>query len=61
ALEGRASIDCPDALSALAFDPQTSGGLLAAVAPAAVADSVEAGFSVVGAVEAGEPSVALVN
>jgi len=61
ALEGRASIDCPDALSALAFDPQTSGGLLAAVAPAAVADSVEAGFSVVGAVEAGEPSVALVS
>ena len=49
----------------LAHDPQTSGGLLAAVAPSAVADTVRALNAVgvqgwrVGRVEAGEPAIAL--
>lgn len=42
---------------ALGFDPQTSGGLLAAVDPSAVPALVDAGFSVVGAVEAGPATV----
>jgi selenide,water dikinase len=46
-----------DALAALCFDPQTSGGLLAAVDPAAAGDLV--GFDVVGAVVAGPPGVRL--
>jgi len=45
------------ATEALCFDPQTSGGLLAAVDAGAVADLRVAGFTVVGAVEAGEPAV----
>jgi selenide,water dikinase len=47
------------ALEALAFDPQTSGGLLAAVDPAAVDALVAAGFAVVGRVERGTPHVVL--
>ena len=47
------------ALEALCFDPQTSGGLLAAVDPDAVARARSAGFDVVGSVEAGPPGVAL--
>lgn len=43
------------AVEALAFDPQTSGGLLAAVAP----DAVPAGFSVVGRVASGPATVRL--
>ena len=49
----------------LAHDPQTSGGLLAAVAPAAVEDTIRALNAVgvqawrVGRVEAGEPAIAL--
>ncbi|HEY5664961.1 MAG TPA: selenide, water dikinase SelD [Ilumatobacter sp.] len=44
---------------ALCFDPQTSGGLLAAVAPA-VADALLAdGFWRVGVIEAGSPGVTL--
>jgi len=61
ALVGRAVIDAPPALDALAHDPQTSGGLLAAVAPGAVASCEAAGFTAVGRVEAGEPGVALVG
>jgi selenide,water dikinase len=45
------------ALEAIAYDPQTSGGLLAAVDPAA-ADGLE-GFTVIGAVAAGDPAVML--
>jgi selenide,water dikinase len=48
-----------DELEALCFDPQTSGGLLAALAPAAVAAAVDAGFAVIGAVEEGPPGVRL--
>jgi selenide, water dikinase len=42
-------------LEALVFDPQTSGGLLAAVDPSAVSDLD--GFWRVGAVEPGDPAV----
>jgi selenide,water dikinase len=65
-LAGRVTVDAsvPAALEALAYDPQTSGGLLAAVAPesAAGADGnglAAAGFLVVGRVVAGEPGVHL--
>jgi selenide,water dikinase len=44
---------------ALVLDPQTSGGLLAAVDPAVVDDLAAAGFWTVGAIEAGEPAVVL--
>jgi selenide,water dikinase len=44
---------------ALCFDPQTSGGLLAAVDPGAVDDLLEQGFWRVGAVEAGGAELVL--
>jgi selenide,water dikinase len=47
------------AAEALIFDPQTSGGLLAAVDPSAAADVEAAGFWRVGTIEAGEPEVVL--
>lgn len=47
------------ALEAVCFDPQTSGGLLAAVDPAAASELVDAGFWRVGAIEAGAPGVVL--
>jgi len=47
------------AAEALAYDPQTSGGLLAAVDPAVVGDLTPAGFVPVGRVAAGSPGVAL--
>jgi selenide, water dikinase len=47
------------ALEALCYDPQTSGGLLAALAPPAVEAAVEAGFTVIGAVEVGPAGVRL--
>jgi selenide,water dikinase len=56
-LEGRVSSSAPDALEALAFDPQTSGGLLAAVDPAAIGELD--GFTMVGTVEVGGPGVRL--
>ena len=40
----------------LAFDPQTSGGLLAAVAPEAI-DRLTSSFTVIGRVEAGVPGI----
>jgi selenide,water dikinase len=43
----------------LAYDPQTSGGLLAAVDPAAAAPLAAAGFAVVGEVAPGPPAVEL--
>ena len=49
----------PAAAEALAFDPQTSGGLLAAVDPAAVEDVLGAGFWPVGTIEGGPPAVVL--
>jgi selenide,water dikinase len=48
-----------EALDALCFDPQTSGGLLAAVAPAAARLAEAAGFVVIGHIAAGEPAVHL--
>ena len=56
-LEGRVTSTASAALEALAFDPQTSGGLLAAVDPAVV-DELD-GFTMVGTVEVGGPGVRL--
>jgi selenide, water dikinase len=57
-LEGHVEVGpVEEALVALCFDPQTSGGLLAAVDPAAVADLD--GFVVVGEVAAGPARVTL--
>jgi selenide,water dikinase len=44
---------------ALVLDPQTSGGLLAAVDPSAAAELEAAGFWRVGTIEAGDPEVVL--
>ncbi|HEU4840010.1 MAG TPA: selenide, water dikinase SelD [Ilumatobacteraceae bacterium] len=44
---------------ALVLDPQTSGGLLAAVDPGVAAELAGAGFWPVGTIEAGEPAVVL--
>jgi selenide,water dikinase len=51
--------DVPAALDAVAYDPQTSGGLLAAVAPSAIATLADAGFVPVGDATAGAPAVEL--
>jgi selenide,water dikinase len=51
--------DVPGSLEALCYDPQTSGGLLAALAPDAVGPATEAGFTVVGTVEPGPAAVRL--
>ena len=48
-----------EALDLLAHDPQTSGGLLAAIDPSAVSRAVDGGFTVIGRVEAGDPAVEL--
>ncbi|HVM63702.1 MAG TPA: selenide, water dikinase SelD [Acidimicrobiales bacterium] len=50
----------PAELEALVVDPQTSGGLLASVAPAAAAVLRASGWSEVGSVLAGAPHVELV-
>ncbi|MCC5869012.1 MAG: selenide, water dikinase SelD [Gammaproteobacteria bacterium] len=49
--------DVAAAVSALCHDPQTSGGLLAAVAPEARRSLESQGFTMIGQVEAGEPAV----
>jgi hypothetical protein len=49
----------PAALEALGYDPQTSGGLLAAVDADAAGPLRDAGFTVVGVVEPGDPGVRL--
>ncbi len=49
--------EAPEALDALCFDPQTSGGLLAAVTADAVAAIEAAGFWPIGRVESGPPGV----
>ena len=56
---GRLDSTAPPGLDAVCFDPQTSGGLLAAVEPDAVPDLVAAGFWSVGTIEPGEPRVIL--
>jgi len=58
-LEGRIRSTASPALEAIAFDPQTSGGLLAAVDSTDVPALEAAGFVVVGSVEAGTPAVSL--
>jgi selenide,water dikinase len=60
-LEGRVQVgpSVSDGLEALAYDPQTSGGLLAAVTPPSVDALIPAGFVVIGAVEPGDPGVEL--
>jgi selenide,water dikinase len=56
---GRLDSATSPAGEALCLDPQTSGGLLAAVDPEAVPSLVKAGFWSVGTVEAGEPALVL--
>jgi selenide,water dikinase len=51
--------EASDALDALSFDPQTSGGLLAAIAPAAARRAEAAAFTLVGRVEPGVAAVHL--
>jgi selenide, water dikinase len=59
-LDGRVVSEAAEALDAICFDPQTSGGLLAAVTPG-IREALEAvGFVAVGRVEAGEAGVRLV-
>jgi selenide,water dikinase len=58
-LEGHVTSSAPAALEALAYDPQTSGGLLAAVTPADAAALAPAGFVTIGQVGAGGPAVTL--
>ncbi len=48
-----------DALAAVCFDPQTSGGLLAAVEPDLASDLINDGFWRVGEVEAGAAGIVL--
>ena len=58
-LEERVVSSAPPAIEALAYDPQTSGGLLAALDATDVAAAVDAGFTVVGEVGAGPAGVVL--
>ena len=59
-LEGRVTIaGAPPAVEAIAYDPQTSGGLLAAVSPIAASRLESAGFTVIGEVREGPAGVEL--
>ncbi|MEO6571581.1 MAG: AIR synthase-related protein, partial [Ilumatobacteraceae bacterium] len=58
-LEGHLESSATAGREALCFDPQTSGGLLAAVTPSAAEALVGPVFWRVGEVEAGEPGVTL--
>jgi selenide,water dikinase len=60
-LAGHVTSSATAAAEALCFDPQTSGGLLAAVSPQAAADVLasDQGWWQVGVIEAGEPMVVL--
>jgi selenide,water dikinase len=58
-LADHVEIDADEAFAAVAFDPQTSGGLLAAVDAHSVAALAAVGFVDIGAVLEGEPRVAL--
>ena len=58
-LEGHVRSSAPAAIEALGYDPQTSGGLLAAVAPAAVEGLRDAGFVPIGTVAEGAAGVEL--
>jgi hypothetical protein len=52
-------IECDAVRQAVCFDPQTSGGLLAAVDPRVLPAAIDAGFMAVGAVQVGSPGVVL--
>lgn len=58
----RRDVGVPEEFETLVFDPQTSGGLLAAVTPSSLDVVLAAGspFTVIGRVEAGEPGIRLV-
>lgn len=61
ALRGKVTVrpDLGAALEALAYDPQTSGGLLAAVPPDAAGQLADAGFVAIGEVSGGDAHVRL--
>lgn len=59
-LEGRVRGSIPEALEALVFDPQTSGGLLASVESGDAASLAASGFTVIGTVVEGPGAVELV-
>ena len=61
-LDGHVASSVSSSLEALAFDPQTSGGLLASLTPAAAASSrlTEAGFVTIGEVVDGPATVQLI-
>jgi selenide, water dikinase len=58
-LAGRVDSTVSEAVEALCFDPQTSGGLLAAIAAEAAGDAERAGFTPIGEVLAGPAGVTL--
>ena len=58
-VEGRAIVHAPDDRAALCFDPQTSGGLLAAVSAAREAELSNQGWWRAGFVENGAPGIVL--
>ena len=58
-MSGHVELTVAAEIEALAYDPQTSGGLLAAVEPAAVGELAAVGFVEIGEVTAGEPAVSL--
>jgi len=58
-LAGHLESTAPAGPEAICFDPQTSGGLLAAVDPTVVGSVLDAGFWRVGTVEAGEAGIVL--
>jgi len=58
-LVGRVRSSASPALDALVHDPQTSGGLLAAIEPGAADELVAAGFTLIGEVVPGDPEVHL--
>jgi selenide,water dikinase len=58
-LAGRVTSTAPESLEALCYDPQTSGGLLAAVDPAIVDDLAGAGFTRIGEVDEGPAALVL--